>query len=73
MIEDSFDIYIPIVKRVGVIKRMIIKVAEEYNDSAFAGKNYFRNLYDKVTGEMIDDNEFVKYSKIKNGSKLILY
>ena len=32
-----------------------------------------KKLYDKLTGELIDDNQFVRKSTIKNGSKLILY
>ena len=32
-----------------------------------------KNLYDKETGNKIDDNEFLKYSKIKNGTRLLLY
>ena len=72
MIEREFDIYIPIVQKVGVIKKMIGKIVEEDTDSVFE-YNENKHLYDKSTGEMINENEFVKFSIIKNGSRLILY
>lgn len=72
LIEREFDIYIPIVKKVGVIKNIIIKIVEEASDGIFQDDGY-KNLYDKITGNKIDDNIFVKNSVIKNGSKLVLY
>lgn len=72
MLEKKFDVYIPIVKKVGVIKKIIIDIVVENSDGIFVDDGY-RYLYDKVTGEQIDDNEFVRDSKIKNGTKLILY
>ena len=72
MLEKSFDIYIPIVKKVGTIKNLIIKIVEETSEGTFTDDGS-KNLYDKLTGERIDDNQFVKESIIKNGSKLILY
>ena len=72
MIEKEFDIYIPIVKKVGTVKNLIIKIVEENSDGTFVNDNC-KNLYDKLSGEKIDDNLFVKESIIKNGSKLILY
>lgn len=72
MLEKKFDVYIPIVKKVGVIKKIIIDIVVENSDGIFVDDGY-RYLYDKATGEQIDDNEFVRDSKIKNGTKLILY
>lgn len=72
MIEKEYNIYIPQVKKVGTIKNLIIKVVEENSDGIFVN-DHTKNLYDKITGEKIDDNQYVKYSKIKNGSRLVLY
>ena len=72
MIEREFDVYIPIVKKVGTVKNLIIKIVEENSDGIFVNDNC-KNLYDKLSGEKIDDQLFVKESIIKNGSKLILY
>lgn len=72
MIEKEFDIYIPAVKKVGTVKNLIIKIIEENSDGTFINDNC-KNLYDKLSGEKINDQLFVKESIIKNGSKLILY
>ncbi len=72
IIEKEFDIYIPIVKKVGTVKNLIIKIVEEASEGTFINDNC-KYLYDKFTGEKINDEEFVKNSIIKNGSKLILY
>ena len=72
LIEKEYDIYIPTVKKVGTVKNLIIKIVEENSDGTFINDGC-KNLYDKLTGEIIDDQQFVKYSKIKNGTKLVLY
>ena len=72
IIEKEIDMYIPVVKKVGTIKNLIIKIVEETSEGTFTDDGS-KNLYDKLTGERIDDNQFVKESIIKNGSKLILY
>lgn len=72
MIEQDFDMYLPVVKKIGSIKSLIIKIIEEQSDFNFVDDGC-KSLYDKATGERIPDNEFLKYSKIKNGSRLILY
>ncbi len=72
LIEKEFDMYIPVVKKVGTIKNLIIKIVEEESEGIFVNDNC-KSLYDKITGEKIDDQIYVKESSIKNGSKLILY
>lgn len=72
MIEREFDMYLPVVKKVGSIKSLIIQIVEEESDYNFQDDGC-KHLYYKATGEKILDNEFVKYSNIKNGTKLILY
>ncbi len=72
LIEQEFDMYIPSSKKIGSIKQLIIQIVEERSDFNFVDDGC-KHLYDKITGDMMDDNEFVKFSKIKNGSRLILY
>lgn len=72
LLEKSYDIYIPIVKKVGVIKKLIIDIVVENSDGTFVDDGC-RYLYYKLNGEKIDENQYVKDSAIKNGTKLILY
>ncbi len=72
MIEKEYDMYIPVVKKIGTVKNLIIKIVEEESEGTFINDNT-KKLYDKLSGELLDDNQFVKGSIIKNGSKLILY
>jgi uncharacterized ubiquitin-like protein YukD len=72
MIEREFDILIPIVKKVGTVKKLIISIVEENTENVFKD-NGCLFLYDKRTGNVIDDDAFVSNSGIKNGTKLILY
>ena len=72
MLEKEFNIYIPIVKKVGIIKNLIINVVEENSDGNFVNDGC-KHLYYKSTGEQLDDNQYVKYSDIQSGTRLILY
>ncbi len=72
LIEKEFDVYIPIVKKVGTVKNLIIKIVEEVSEGTFVDDGCKR-LYDKLTGELCDEQQFVKFSNIRNGSKLVLY
>ncbi len=72
LIEEEYNLYIPVTKKIGTIKNLIIKIVEENSENNFKDDGC-KNLYDKVTGEKIDEQQFVKYSTIKNGTRLILY
>lgn len=72
LIDKEFDVYIPTVKKIGTVKNLIIQMIEENSENAF-NNDGCKFLYDKLTGEKLNDNEFVKYSNIKNGTKLVLY
>ena len=72
LLEKEYDFYIPTVKKVGTVKNLIMKIVEENTDGSFINDGC-KHLYDKVTGNKLDDNEFVKHSNIKNGTKLLLY
>lgn len=72
MIESEYDIYIPTCKRIGTIKNLIIKLIEEQSEYAFKDDGC-KSLYEKETGERIEEMQFVRDSIIKNGTRLILY
>ena len=72
MLEKVFDIYIPVIKKVGVVKSLIIKIIEENTDGNFVNDGC-KFLYDKLSGQKLSDDQFVKNCGIQNGTKLILY
>lgn len=71
VIEERYDIFIPINRRIGTIKKHIIKTISEFSDGTIS-ENYKAYLHDKTTGIKYDENIYVKDSNIKNGSRLML-
>jgi hypothetical protein len=65
LLDENYDLFIPVNKKVGTIKKVIIDSIKNLAD-----KDYLLML--KSNCEVIDDNIYVKNSEIKNGSKLIL-
>lgn len=70
-IEKEYDLFIPISKRIGTIKKLIEKgiIDGEANDYEILEDN---NLYNKDTGAIYDVNKKVIDTDLKNGSRLIL-
>ena len=71
LLEQEYDIYIPINKKIGTIKKTIIKSIYELNEGNIKNPEKLK-LCDKETTNTYDNNVIVKNSGIKNGSKLIL-
>jgi len=71
LLEKEYDIYIPINKKIGTIKKTIINTIIESSDGNI---NNFDNLklYDKDSTILYDNDTIVKETTIRNGSKLIL-
>ena len=65
LLDESYDIFIPVNKKVGTIKNTIIESIKNLQN-----KNYL--LMNKEDCKIIDENVYVKNSGIQNGSKLIL-
>ncbi|MBP3907006.1 MAG: hypothetical protein J6D12_07835 [Peptostreptococcaceae bacterium] len=65
LLDENYDLFIPVNKKVGTIKKGIISSIKN-----LVNKDYLLML--KSNCEVIDDNIYVKNSEIKNGSKLIL-
>ena len=71
LIEEEYDVYIPINKKIGTIKQIIINTIIEMSDAELS-KIKDLTLYDKETGGSFDNNVYVKNSTIQNGTKLLL-
>ena len=71
LIETKYDLFIPINKKVGTIKRLIEEALLELTDNAYIISDD-TNLYSKETGTIYDVNKNVRDTDLKNGSRVIL-
>ena len=65
-INESFDLFIPINKKVGTVKNIIIFSIDGFD------RNSNHVLLNEEDNKEIDNNIYVKNSSIKNGARLIL-
>lgn len=70
-IEQEYDVYIPINKKIGTIKKYLISSVEEFNDGNVSNIENLK-LYDKESSMKYNNDTLVRDSGIKNGTKLIL-
>ncbi len=72
VIEVKYDLYIPINKKVGTIKKNILESLVELSNNTYNKQLNEVRLINRYTGKEIENNMYVKDSGIKNGSKLII-
>lgn len=70
-IEKSYDIFIPINKKVGTMKSLIEEALVDLTGNAYIIKKD-TNLYSQETGQIYNVNTSIKDTDLKNGSKIIL-
>ena len=71
LIEKKYDLFIPINKKVGTIKRLIEQALIELTEGAYYMAED-TNLYNKDSGIIYDINKTVRDTDLKNGSGVIL-
>ena len=71
LIEKEYDVFIPVNKRIGIIKQLLEKGISELGDNGYEIKQD-TNLYSKETGLPYMVQDFVKDTDIKNGSRIVL-
>ncbi len=71
LIEQEYDVFIPINKKVGTIKKLIEKALIELTDNAYI-MSEDTNFYSKESGAIYDINKTVRDTDLKNGSRIIL-
>ena len=70
-IDEKFDLFIPINKRIGNIIVLLNKSVNEITNGAYVGTTE-TSLYNKITGVKYDINDLVRNTDIKHGTTLIL-
>lgn len=71
LLSKSYDIFIPINKKIGTIRKYCIDVINELSDNSLVDTDKL-NLYDKDGCIVYDLNVYVKGSGIVNGTEFIL-
>ena len=71
LLEEKYQLYIPINKRIGTVKKLIEEALIELTDGAYEMK-LDTNFYSKETGQIYDVNKNVRETDLKNGSRIIL-
>lgn len=70
-IEQKYEVYIPINKRIGTIKKILINSISEFTDGNFAINQNIK-IYDRESGNILRNYMYVKETNIRNGSELVL-
>ncbi len=71
LIEKNYDLYIPINKKIGTIKKLIEEGLIDLTDHDYIIKEE-SNFYSKETGKVYDVNKSVRETDLKNGSRIVL-
>lgn len=71
LIEKSFDLFIPVNRKVHNVLSMVKKSLFELSNGSFVmDKNYA--FYSAINGQIYDMNVLIRDTDIRNGSKIIL-
>ena len=71
VIEGEYEIYIPLNKKIGVVRKLIVSAINELSGQKI-DTNWNLELYDNDTGNVLVDEMYVKDSNLINGAKLVL-
>ena len=71
LIEAKYDLFIPVNKKVGTVKKLMEDALTELTDGAYMPKDD-TNLYSKENGLLYDINKTVRDTDLQNGSRIIL-
>ena len=69
--EASYDVFLPINKRVGNVVNLLNKMVSELTNDCYVGSNKTA-LYNKDTKKKYNSNDLIYNTDIKNGTTLIL-
>lgn len=71
ILETSYEIFVPVGKKIGTVIQLIIKSINELSEDNFPPDKE-ASLYSQTTGEKYSKNITVKDAKIVNGTKIII-
>lgn len=71
LIEKKYDLFVPINKKVGTIKKLIEESLVEITENAYQITEN-TNFYSKDTGMIYNVNDTIRDTDLRNGSRIIL-
>ena len=71
ILEKSYEIFVPVGKKIGTVIQLIIKSINELSEDNFP-QDKEASLYCQATGEKYCKSITVKEAKIVNGTKIII-
>ncbi|MCI8346779.1 MAG: hypothetical protein HFJ12_02380 [Bacilli bacterium] len=71
IIEEEYDVFVPVNKTMGTIKKIIERGIIDLSDNGYMVKED-TNLYSKETGDIYNVNLKLIETDLKNGSQVIL-
>ena len=72
LLEENFEIYIPVNKRISTVIKLIEKSLNEITNGYYPTQKENSVIIDEESGSVFDVNLTLKESKMINGSKIIL-
>lgn len=69
-IEETYDLFIPINRRIGSIINLLNKAISELSNNIFEIRNN-RFIYNKQSGKIYSINDIIREIDIRNGTELI--
>ena len=70
--ELNFDIYLPVNKKVGTLKKYLLQTIIDETDGCYKGTLEHLKVIDQESGEEYSNDVYLNDSGIKNGSTIIL-
>ena len=70
-IDETFDIFIPVNRKVGNVIVLLIKSIKELSNGTYVGSEKTA-LYDISTGDKYPVNVLIRETNIRNASKIIM-
>lgn len=70
-IDEEYDIFIPVNKRIGNIILLLNKAITELSNGDYNLKDTY-SFYNKETGERYDEKLLIRQSNIRNGTNIVL-
>lgn len=70
-IDEDYDLYIPVNKKIGSIILLINKAVSEISNGQYLCNDEY-SLFNRETGEKYDPKLVIRDTNIKNGTNLIL-